>query len=89
MPHLRASWVALRTIGRPIDAVVGQTHGMPVYSIEGVDVVLPPKARHFRRVVPCAGCRFGVVNYNRPVRRRSDLFRWMEVTCTRCERLPR
>jgi hypothetical protein len=87
VPHTRASWVALRTLGRRINAVVGETHGMPVYSIDGVHVVLPPGTRHFRRVIACERCHLGVVDPRRPVRRRSDLFRTIEVTCERCSQL--
>jgi hypothetical protein len=88
LPHLRASWGAFRSMRRGIDAVVGATHGMPVYSIAGVQVVLPPRARHFRRVVECARCHVGVTDHGRPVRRRSDLGRDVRLTCRRCSALP-
>ncbi len=88
MPHLRANWVALRTVHRRIDAVVGQIAGVDIYSVDGVQVVLLPKARHFRRVVPCERCRKPVIERGRPIRRWSKLLRELNVVCRQCSQLP-
>ena len=83
--HLRAQWVAMRTIGRRIEAVSGQTAGgYPIYSVDTVSLVLPKGARHFRRLVPCAKCGQPVVDHSRPVHARSDLYREATVLCGRC-----
>ena len=82
--HLRATWVALRTVHDRIDAVVGQAEGYTVYSINTVRVVLPDGARHFRRVVPCAICGRDVVEHGSPVLRRADLYSPSNVMCRTC-----
>ena len=82
--HLRAQWVAMRTIGRRIEAVPGRTvGGQPVYSVETVPLVLPRGAHHFRRLVPCSKCGQAVAE-SRAVRGRSDLQRESAVLCGRC-----
>lgn len=89
MPHLRASWVALRTMHRRINAVVGQIAGADIYSVDGVQVVLLPKARHFRRVVPCERCGQVVVDYRRRIRGHADLIRRVDLVCRQCSQVPR
>lgn len=52
----QATWVALKTL-RQRPTVVGRTEeGIAVYGIRSVEMVLPPGAAHFKRLVPCAKC---------------------------------
>ena len=84
MGEARARWVARRTLHRRIGAAVGETEGVPTYSVEGAKVALPPSARHFRRVVACARCRREMMDLSRPVYRRRDLHVEIAVMCERC-----
>jgi hypothetical protein len=88
MATSRSQLGCLRTVLRRIDAVVGQIAGADIYSVDGVQVVLLPKARHFRRAVRCARCQQVAVEHGRPIRRRADLLREVDVTCRRCSQRP-
>ena len=67
---------------------MGETEGLPTYSIDGTQVALPPGAHHFRRVVACARCQRAVVDHSRPIRQRRDLQAAIAVLCDDCARLP-
>ena len=84
MGEARARWVARRTLHRRIGAAVGETEGVPTYTIEGAKVALPPSAHHFRRVVACARCGREVVDRSRPVHRRRDLHLAIALMCDDC-----
>jgi hypothetical protein len=88
MRTARASWVARRTLHRRVGAPVGETGGLPTYSIEGAQVALPPGAHHFRRVVACARCGRAVMDLSRPLYRRRDLHADIAVLCEDCAHLP-
>ncbi|HEX2191977.1 MAG TPA: hypothetical protein VHH09_02195 [Acidimicrobiales bacterium] len=84
MGQARARWVARRTLHRRIGPAVGETEGVPTYSIEGAKVALPPSAHHFRRVVACARCGREVMDRSRPVYRRRDLHLEIQLMCEEC-----
>lgn len=88
MPHLRARWVALRSLHRRMDAVVGRSAAGPIYSVDAVRLILPPGARHFRRLAGCATCGQDVVDHARPLRRQSDLSCDVRLLCWRCSEAP-
>ena len=81
MGEARARWVARRTLHRRIGAAVGETEGVPTYSVEGAKVALPPSAHHFRRVVACARCGREVMDRSHPVYRRRDLHAEIPLMC--------
>ena len=88
MRMARAGWVARRTLHRRVGAPVGETAGVPTYSIEGTRVALPPGAHHFRRVVACARCQRPVMDLSRPLYRRRDLQAEIALLCDECAQLP-
>ena len=88
MGKARARWVAGRTLHRRVGVPVGETDGIPTYSIEGTRVALPPGAHHFRQVVDCARCGRAVMDRSRPLYRRSDLHAEIAVLCDECTQLP-
>jgi hypothetical protein len=55
-PDRQAIWVALKTL-RQRPTVGGRSDdGATVYAVRDVELVLPPGASHFKRLVPCAKC---------------------------------
>ncbi len=84
----RARLVAWRTTHHRPGRVVGETNGLPTYSIAGVKVVLLPRSRHFRRVVGCARCGAPAIDRSHPVYQRRDLRAASGVVCDTCAGIP-
>ena len=88
MQKARARWVARRTLHRRVGAQVGETEGLPTYSIEGHRVALPPGANHFRQVLDCARCGQPKIDPSGPVYRRRDLHADSAIVCDECAQIP-
>ncbi len=84
----RAGLVAWRTTHHRLGRVVGETNGVPTYSIGGVQVVFLPGSHHLRRVVNCTHCGAPVIDSSTPVYHRRDLDAESHVMCDVCASIP-